>query len=117
MRTSDLFHLSTRCIFTCQSVGNAEQDWNALVTKHGVFYKSESGSEYVVDGDIVYRMSNHWGHVGSCDWALEDPKQVSGELATTGNPMLLISHRITDKRVMAIGMARLEDFKLAKRFL
>ena len=117
MRTADVFHLSTRCVFRCIAVGEAETKWRELIERHGLFHRSESGSEYVLDGETVYRMSDHWGRVSSCDWALEDPNAVSGELTNGGKPMLLISHRITEKRIQAIGTATLNEFKLAKRYI
>lgn len=32
-----------------------------------------SSSVYIIDGDEVYRFSDHWGRVASCFWDLNEP--------------------------------------------
>lgn len=54
-------YVSWRCIYN---------KWDKLKALGFEHYESESGSEYLVDkktGDI-YRLSDHWGNVGSCMW-------------------------------------------------
>lgn len=38
-----------------------------------LIYCSKSNSKYYVDNNILYRISNHWGHIGNCCWNLYKP--------------------------------------------
>lgn len=63
------------------------------------FYDSKSGSQYIITNDgYIYRLSDHWGAVSSCEWTLE------GE----GN----LNVRIFEKGPLEIGVAHLKDFTL-----
>lgn len=65
-------------------------------------FKSKSGSEYFVTatGD-VYRLSDHWGAVSSCEWSRE------------GKGNFRMSEFITGE--LEIGVANLKDFRIFRR--
>jgi hypothetical protein len=66
------------------------------------FHKSKSGSQYIITKDgFIYRLSDHWGAVASCEWTLE------GE----GN----LKERVFEKGPLEIGKAHLSDFTLFLR--
>ena len=65
-------------------------------------HKSSSGSSYIVTetGD-VYRFSNHWGAVASCEWTLDGTGELMMSVFTTGP--------------WQIGVANLKDFQIFRR--
>ena len=69
--TANNFHLKTKANFKFLKYGGMAFDmFESLVKENGLFFRSLSGSRYVVSGDLVYRISNHWGKVASCKWSL-----------------------------------------------
>ena len=65
-------------------------------------FKSKTGSEYFIDdNDNLYRLSNHWGAVSSCEWTRE------------GVGQLMMS--VFDYGDWEIGVANLKDFKVFRR--
>lgn len=69
--TKNNFHLATKTYFKELAYGNkASEMFKALAEDNGVFFKSKSMSQYIVMSDLVYRYSDHWGRVASCDWEL-----------------------------------------------
>ena len=69
--TKNNFHLKTKANFNFIKFGSPAYDiFNSLVNEFGLFFKSHSGSKYVIAGDVVYRLSDHWGSVASCRWYL-----------------------------------------------
>jgi len=96
---ADNFHISTKVDFK-----KVEGNWRSL-RKKLIFdyeYKSKTGSKYIVTkGGTVYRYSNHWGAISSCEWTLE------------GKGQLMMS--IFDAGDWEIGKAHLSEFKLFRR--
>ena len=81
-----------------------KETWNRVRKKHEIiyYYKSKYKSEYVIDEDNnVYRFSNHWGAVASCEWTREGHGQLSMSVFENGD--------------WEIGMANLNDFKIFRR--
>lgn len=78
--------------------------WEQIKNESNIkgFYNSRSGSQYIItqEGDL-YRLSDHWGAVASCEWTLEG----EGNL----NPMIFLTGPLE------IGKASLKDFKLSDR--
>jgi hypothetical protein len=69
--TKENFHEKTKADFKFISYNKlAEEMFNELVKENGLFFKSNSGSQYVVVNDTVYRYSNHWGNVATCKWSI-----------------------------------------------
>jgi hypothetical protein len=65
-------------------------------------HKSRSGSEYIVTRDgYVYRLSDHWGAVATCEWTLDGKGELRMSVMTTGP--------------WQIGVANLEKFKIFRR--
>jgi hypothetical protein len=65
-------------------------------------FKSKSGSEYFITPEgNVYRLSDHWGAVASCEWTRE------------GEGNFMMSEMISGD--LEIGVANLCDFKLFRR--
>ncbi len=53
---------------------NIRETWGRLKHESTVTYEftSKTGSQYFMDDkDNVYRLSNHWGAVASCEWTRE----------------------------------------------
>jgi len=83
---------------------NIHETWGRLMhEKMGdYYYKSKSKSEYFIDDqDNVYRFSDHWGAVASCEWTRE------------GEGQLMMS--VFEKGDWEIGVANLKDFKVFRR--
>jgi hypothetical protein len=69
--TKENFHLKTKATFSFIKYGDQATDlFNEMVKENGLFFKSNSGSKYVLYGETVYRISDHWGMVASCKWFL-----------------------------------------------
>jgi hypothetical protein len=65
-------------------------------------YRSKTGSKYAIDEDgNVYRASNHWGAVASCQWTLEGEGQLCMSIFETGD--------------WELGVANLRDFEVFRR--
>ena len=85
---------------------NVREMWGRM--KHSVShdlifeYKSKSGSEYFItsNGD-VYRLSNHWGAVATCEWTL-DGKGNLIESAMESGPWQM-------------GVVNLKEFRIFRR--
>lgn len=84
--------------------GNIRETWGRL--KHGckITYEftSKTGSQYFLDDkDNVYRLSNHWGAVATCEWTREGKGQLAMSIFETGD--------------WEIGVANLKDFQIFRR--
>ena len=65
-------------------------------------FTSKTGSQYFIDKeDNVYRFSNHWGAVASCEWTRE------------GEGQLMMS--VFESGAWEIGVANLRDFQIFRR--
>lgn len=70
------YFLNTKCGWQIINVGDKAWDkFSELKNKQNVIFKKSPNSfglysQYVIDGDVVYRISDHWGHVGTCTWTL-----------------------------------------------
>ena len=54
-----------------KNTGMSETDFNKLKAPE---VKSDSGSRYKVIKGTVYRLSDHWGRVASCEWDIDRSK-------------------------------------------
>lgn len=61
------FFIGTRGEF--KNNGMSIDDFDSLPSKP---YSSDSGSTYKIVNGILYRLSNHWGRVASCNWDISD---------------------------------------------
>jgi hypothetical protein len=67
--TKDNFHLATEATFRLiAQPAQAPMKWVELMKRYGLFFLSDSGSQYVTNGTILWRASDHWGRVASCTW-------------------------------------------------
>jgi len=72
----DNFYLNTKCGWHIQNVGDKAWDkFNELKKQDGTIFKKSPNafglySQYVIDGNDVYRISDHWGYVATCTWTL-----------------------------------------------
>ena len=119
MRTYDVFHLSTECTFSCVAFGDtAIQQWGELVAAHGEAYVSESGSRYILIGDDVYRLADHWDVVGTCQWGIEaieiEAPRVTNFLGQEIQLRSMGSY-LNKTNTPAIGKASLKSFKLNRQ--
>jgi len=83
---------------------NIRETWGRLKASMNVTYDftSRTKSQYVMDDqDNVYRLSNHWGAVASCEWTRE------------GEGQLMMS--VFDSGDWEIGVANLKDFEVFRR--
>jgi len=83
---------------------NIRETWGRLMhSKKGDYYfKSKTKSEYFIDDqDNVYRLSDHWGAVASCEWTREGQGQLAMSVFESG--------------AWEIGVANLKDFKVFRR--
>ena len=81
-----------------------QETWGRLMDDKmdGYFFKSKSGSQYFIDNqDNLYRYSDHWGAVASCEWTREG----QGQLAMS----------VFEKGDWEIGVANLKDFEVFRR--
>lgn len=72
------YYICTQAFFT--NTGMSISDFERLP---GSEVKSDSGSRYKVIGDVLYRLSDHWGIVASCEWEIDyadEPKKVVGKV-------------------------------------
>jgi hypothetical protein len=78
LNTKDTFYKDTYALWrhnkNCKDVGLGKPD-----------FTSEHQSKYYYTKKGVYRLSSHWGKVGSCFWKVKGDK----DIATTYNPRLL----------------------------
>jgi len=88
------------------------ETWNRLKNQHkdnlqpDKFMRFEittkSGSQYFVTNDgNVYRLSNHWGAVSTCEWTREGKGELRMSVFISGD--------------WKIGVANLKDFKIFRR--
>jgi len=83
---------------------NINETWDRLKNNCVVVYDftSKTGSKYFIDDeDNVYRLSNHWGAVASCEWTRE------------GQGQLMMS--VFESGAWEIGIANLRDFQVFRR--
>jgi len=74
--TKDDFFIDTKVTWGRVKHGQQAQElFDKLKNKEGVEVKSSprSQSQYIIDGDKVYRFSDHWGNVASTTWHLDKP--------------------------------------------
>ena len=105
------FHISTKVDFKAiekkPEHKNIRETWGRLKhnTPHEYYYmsrKSSSKSEYIIDEhDNVYRFSDHWGAVASCEWTREGQGQLMMSVFESGD--------------WEIGVANLSEFKVFRR--
>jgi len=80
------------------------ETWGRLKNDCVVTYehKSKTGSRYFIDDkENVYRLSNHWGAVASCEWTREGKGQLMMSVFESGD--------------WEIGVANLKDFRIFRR--
>ena len=80
------------------------ETWGRLKNSCVVTYefRSKTGSQYFIDDkDNVYRFSNHWGAVASCEWTREGEGQLMMSVFESGD--------------WEIGVASLKDFQIFRR--
>jgi hypothetical protein len=82
---------------------NIHETWGRLMHENNpdYHYKSKSSSEYFEKDGKIYRFSDHWGAIASCEWTIE------------GRGQLMMS--VFDNGDWEIGVADLEDFKVFVR--
>lgn len=104
--TVDNFQLCTKVDFKAigKSHENIQETFGRLKDANIVVYEytSKSGSKYFINntGD-VYRLSNHWGAVASCEWTREGQGELRMSVFIDGD--------------WEIGVANLKDFKIFRR--
>jgi hypothetical protein len=95
------FHISSQVDFKEIKLTSHFKDirdlWSSLSDK-GTNFKSRGGSEYWISSDMIYRISDHWGGVASCNWTIE------GE----GDP----NFQIKKEGPFRIGWAPMKDFEV-----
>jgi len=77
------YHIKTTGTWKIIAVrNNATKKFKELIAKHGLNYNSSSGSKYVTTKIGIYRYSDHWGSVASCNWRIENyPKWLDKQKA------------------------------------
>lgn len=91
-----MWHENTKATFAIIAARNkAQYIFNELVRMHGIDFRSNSGSNYIVVEDIVYRYSNHWGRVSSCSWILDKdlPRWMHNEWILASCPLANFQHK------------------------
>lgn len=87
-----------------QAHDDVRETWGRLKHYRVMVYEftSKTGSQYFIDdNDNVYRLSNHWGAVASCEWTREGEGQLMMSVFESGD--------------WEIGVANLKDFKIFRR--
>ena len=73
---SDYYEATSAEFQNISKEGNAYSLWSSLKQENDLHWvhSPSSDSEYLLDykNQKVYRYSDHWGKVGSCEWALND---------------------------------------------
>ena len=73
---SDYYEATSAEFQNISKEGNASSLWSSLKQENDLHWvhSPSSDSEYLLDykNQKVYRYSDHWGKVGSCEWALND---------------------------------------------
>jgi hypothetical protein len=80
------------------------ETWGRLKAENTLTYAyaSKTKSQYIMDDNRnLYRLSNHWGAVASCEWTLE------------GRGQLMMS--IFEQGDFEVGVANLKAFKIFRR--
>jgi len=83
---------------------NIRETWRRYKYISNITYEftSKTGSKYFIDDqNNVYRLSNHWGAVASCEWTREGEGQLMMSVFESGD--------------WEIGVANLKDFKIFRR--
>lgn len=83
---------------------NIHETWGRLKHESVVTYEhtSKTGSKYFIDDkNNVYRFSDHWGAVASCEWTREGKGQLKMSVFENGD--------------WEIGVANLRNFKIFRR--
>jgi hypothetical protein len=87
-------------------VNNVHYTWNKISKVFADYiiltYESKTHSKYIVleNGDI-YRLSNHWGAVSTCEWTLEGEGELRCSVFVTGE--------------WEIGVSNLSEFSIFRR--
>ena len=100
------FQICTKVDFKAikQVHDDVRETWGRLKHDCVMIYEftSKTGSQYFIDNeDNVYRLSNHWGAVASCEWTREGEGQLMMSVFESGD--------------WEIGIANLKDFKIFRR--
>lgn len=111
MITAANFHLSTKAEWTMIDNGNVDLVWSALVEANGLFFRSESGSEYVVCDGVVFRKADHWGSVASCDWKIAACASNMPGQSWTSQHMVVESGHGLPISVMTVACCALDKFE------
>ena len=102
----DNYYKSTNCGWEILNINNKAWDkLDELKKKEGAIYKESPNanglySKYLIDGDEVYRMSNHWGWVSTCNWKLLNNK---------------IPDWLWRRKPFVLAKANFKDFKYKER--
>lgn len=87
-------------------------DWQLVTTIPStakLFYSSKSGSKYYIEKNIIYRISKHWGHIGTCCWNLYKPNGTKKHGRKYNRKAGLGLTWLTGKE--HIGMCKINDVK------
>ena len=101
------FQTSTKADFKrvkIDSDKNAHWQFNIIKDRENIcyYFKSKTGSQYLIDNDNnLYRLSDHWGAVASCQWTLEGKGELRMSVMTSGP--------------WELGVANLRDFEVFRR--
>lgn len=102
------FQICTKVDFKAIEQGDGHKDimetWDVLKNDCVVIYEhtSKTGSRYFIDDkENVYRLSDHWGAVASCEWTREGKGQLMESIFESGD--------------WEIGVANLKDFRIFRR--
>jgi len=100
------FQICTKVDFKAikQAHNDIRETWGRLKHNCVMVYEftSKTGSKYFIDNeDNVYRLSNHWGAVASCEWTREGQGQLMMSVFESGD--------------WEIGIANLRDFQIFRR--
>ena len=100
------FHIATKVDYTKFTKKNKGilKLWEQIKRENKIIlsYKSTSGSKYLIteEGD-VYRLSDHWGAIASCEWTLEGEGCLKQSVFLIGP--------------LSIGVVNLSEFKIFLR--
>lgn len=101
------FQTSTKADFKRVKIDtdkNAHWQFNIIKEQPNIIYNftSKTGSQYLIDTDNnLYRLSNHWGAVASCQWTLEGKGELRMSVFVCGE--------------WKLGVANLKDFGIFRR--
>ena len=103
---SSNFQICTKVDFKAvpDTYNNIRETWGRLRHEFNpdYYFKSKTGSEYfITDDGNVYRLSNHWGAVASCEWTRNGEGQLAMSVFESGD--------------WEIGVANLKEFEVFRR--